>query len=198
MNEDIISQAFSWGPPLLKFQLSEDELNSVIQTSEKANADYSHNLAGQVNQQLTFSRGDAEQIYAHVKKYFNAFSKYCFGQERELNLIDMWINHMKDGDYNPLHIHGAHISFVLYTYVSDELKLEQSQSRSEGTSRPGDISFVYGQPLENTPIPPITMHDISPNAGDLFIFPTYLGHIVYPFRSKGFHRSSISGNFAYE
>lgn len=198
MNEDILSQVFSWGPPLLKFELSKDELNSVLQISKKANGDHSHNLAGHVNQQLTFSREDSEQIYTHVKKYFDTFTNYCFGQEAELNLSAMWINHMKDGDHNPLHTHSGHISFVLYTCVSDELKLEQSQSCSR-TCLPGSISFLYGQSLPSTtPIQPIWMHNFTPNAGDIFIFPTYLNHIVYPFKSKGFHRSSISGNFEYE
>ena len=194
-------EVFSWGPPLLKFQLPKDELNSVIEISKRAKVfDHSHRLVGQVEQQLKFTKEDSSNILLSIGKYFDCYTEFVLGPdyEEKLNLNGMWINHMEDGDYNPIHIHGGHITFVLYTYVSDELKLEQSRSPRDDIARPGDICFTFGPQMTNTPILPIAIHNFSPDAGQLFIFPTYLSHLVYPFKSKGMHRSSISGNFTYE
>ena len=54
----------------------------------------------------------------------------------------------------------------------------------------GDIVFFHGQAAT------FSGHKLqqTPKVGDIFLFPNWLSHGVYPFRTKGQERRSVSFN----
>jgi hypothetical protein len=80
------------------------------------------------------------------------------------------------------------LSFVIYLKVPEELKKENEEY--DGLSAgPGGITFLYGQAENYT----IANHSFFPEVGDMYIFPAYLKHWVYPYKSDCV-RVSVSGN----
>ena len=85
-----------------------------------------------------------------------------------------------ENDYNPIHWHSGHVSGVAYLKVpenfGDSLKKE---------NRNGRIAFMHGsrQFLSKSSI------EFTPSVGDLYLFPSYLMHSVYPFKSSQERRS---------
>ena len=97
---------------------------------------------------------------------------------------------MKAGDFNPMHTHGGDYSFVIFLQVPDKLKQEMKDF--EGTSaKPGMLMFEYTQQAK--PRWATTGTAITPETGDLYMFPALLQHWVAPFKSK-VERISVSGN----
>ena len=97
---------------------------------------------------------------------------------------------MKAGDFNPIHVHGADYSFVLFVDIPKALQKEQKEF--EGTSaKPGTLMFEYTQ--QARPRYATTGMAIRPEPGDMYIFPALLQHWVAPFKSK-VTRISVSGN----
>ena len=56
----------------------------------------------------------------------------------------------------------------------------------------GAIHFTYGEKLPGSRS---VYGPIKPEKGDVFIFPNWLNHYVYPFKSSG-QRISVSGNIS--
>ena len=54
---------------------------------------------------------------------------------------------------------------------------------------PGGITFIYG----DGPRDSVTHHSFVPKSGDMYIFPAWLKHWVFPFKSEC-TRISVSGN----
>ena len=97
---------------------------------------------------------------------------------------------MKPGDFNPVHTHTGDYSFVIFLDVPKKLKEEQD--KFEGTSTPpGCLMFEFTQ--QANPKWAITGQSVSPETGDMIIFPALLQHWVVPFKSKC-TRISVSGN----
>ena len=46
-----------------------------------------------------------------------------------LNLINMWINYMKAGDFNPSHIHSDDLSFVFFVKTDEQILEENKQHK---------------------------------------------------------------------
>lgn len=213
-DENIPFNWYYWGPPLLQFHLTEEELavvkEQIVKDENKENA--ADRLAGAVKTQEGFSDLTRQNIFNTLARYFYAYTRYSLlnhnglveSREGELNEVcrslqcnSMWVNHMVAGDYNPLHTHDDQMSFVLYTEVPEGLDAEIEKCYSESSRRmpPGSIEFRYGTSNIH-PLRCITNRIFIPQVGDLFIFPNYLEHQVYPFVSDGV-RTSLSGNLKY-
>ena len=54
----------------------------------------------------------------------------------------------------------------------------------------GKIAFIHG----STQLLVSSVYDVKPEVGDLFIFPSYMMHSVYPFKGNDEERRSISFN----
>ena len=87
------------------------------------------------------------------------------------SIADVWYVVMKSGDFHALHSHhGLELSGAIYLEVPDNLPYPQ-----------GNMNWVMGEvqhPLYNN------IYEHSPQPGDVFIWPGWLMHTVYPFRSK--------------
>ena len=113
--------------------------------------------------------------------------------------------HSYDGDYNPIHDHGTKtimgISTTAWTKVPKQIG-EKSKANTptyslynESGHSDGCISFQYGRVsvLDSERLAPAQSFVMTPEIGKLLIFPSWLQHMVYPFKGEG-ERRTIASN----
>ena len=76
--------------------------------------------------------------------------------------------------------------------MPDEIKKENIQTKGVNYIGAGMINFEYGMDLPFS----ISKFEYLPEVGDLFIFPAWLQHHVYAFKSD-VERISVSGNITF-
>jgi hypothetical protein len=197
--ENIKYSYFHWGPFLFHTQVTQEECDKVIEEGKKCRRksnDYRAKLAGHLSEEYTFT--DAEVIAVWLKKYFNAYAvgyntwRGEGSMKPNFQLTALWINYMKANEFNPPHEHAADLSFVLYPAVPKEITQENKDFK--GTMRgPGGVSWLYGDGNRQC----ITVVHRLPETRDLFIFPAFLKHWVFPFKSD-VERISVSGNVLFD
>jgi len=189
-----------WGPFLFKFKIDEEFKKLILEEGTKVRGQesesYNSKLAGHLNEQFKLP----ETRFRDQFKWF--LEAYCIGYNKwrgegnmkpKAQLLSLWINYMKAGDFNPPHDHSADLSFVIFPQVPKELTEENKKFK--GTLQgPGGISFMWGDSINHMAIS--LVHQM-PEEGDLFIFPAGLRHWVFPFKSK-VERISVSGNILFD
>ena len=123
--------------------------------------------------------------------YNAAMQKWKQGNEKVPStffLEKLWINFQGPNEFNPPHSHGGALSFVIFLKVPIKLRVE-NQNYKGLSAGPGGITFLYGDIEDRC----ITNHSVFPEEGDMYIFPAWLKHWVYPFTTDC-TRISVSGN----
>jgi len=186
----------NFGPFLFKTKLPVDLISKLLDEGNKSKLSANDKLAGHIDNQFHYSQDFRKWFYNEMSSYFGIYrQEHCkfHGLQNlpiELEGLNLWINYMQAGDYNPLHSHGGDYSFVIYLDVPDEI--HEEASNFEGTDmKPGAIKFVFTQ--ESSPRWATTDVRHIPKTGDMFIFPALLMHYVAPFKSN-VTRISVSGN----
>ena len=89
----------------------------------------------------------------------------------------------KAGDFNPVHIHDANLSGVMFLKMPE--KYEEEYRREDHHATVGCLEFLGAMPGH------FSKHSylVKPEIGDVYLFPSHLAHQVYPFRSEGERRS---------
>jgi len=105
-----------------------------------------------------------------------------------MSISSMWIVSQYAGDFNPMHVHDGELSGVIYTRIPPDLKEEYK--KEDHFPCVGDIHFMCGQAAK------FSGHNFqaTPKVGDIFLFPSWLSHEVYPFRTPNQERRSMSFN----
>ena len=193
--QDLINYRF--GPLLTGLALDNEFTKELSKRGKKTKIDWSKNLAGHIEKELRFEEKDmlwflkmSNEVFS---RYIELYLKYSsldidtVSPKRSYKLENLWINFMKKGEFNPIHTHGGHISFVIYTSVPEEIKNENHKFKGNGAG-PGSINFIHGETSEYR-----SEHSFVPKTGDMFLFPAKLRHYVPPF-SSDVVRESVSGN----
>ena len=189
---------YQFGPILAKYKLNDEFINTLLTKGTKSNIDISTKLAGHIDNEKEFSKQDIDWFLNETQEIFLNYIEYLKinslknSNVKTVSLKKLWINFMKKGEFNPVHHHTGDISFVIYTEVPNELKIENKNFKGIG-SGPGTINFLYGEMSNSYK----TEYNMLPTTGDMFIFPASLRHYVPPFKSDCV-RSSVSGNFKFE
>lgn len=193
-----------WGPFLMRLKLSDDIIDSLKIRSSKVRGVKTLNvedkLAAYFHDEWSFTNNDAawfeNSIIPYVKAYQDGLSKHIEGEcNYPWKLSGLWVNYQKENDFNPIHHHNGDLSFVTYLDVPEELKTERERMKYKGTGAlPGSIMFMYGESK-----PPLydSRKFYMPENGDMFIFPSYLNHMVIPFRTPNIQRVSVAGNIIF-
>ena len=118
---------------------------------------------------------------------------------------ETWSVHSYEGDYNPIHDHGTKtimgISTTGCTKVPQQI-LDQPVAGSPEYSLyntsgvcDGYIAFNYGlnQLMDTDRLRPPQSFVMQPEVGKLLVFPSWLQHMVYPFKGEG-ERRTIASN----
>ena len=102
-----------------------------------------------------------------------------------------WVVRQFKNEYNPTHWHDGHISGAGFLKLPDNMgQHTQSQKTNHKQYKGGYLQLIHGSKMfacEAT-------LSIEPKVGDLYLFPNYLMHAVFPFKDSDQERRSISFN----
>jgi hypothetical protein len=110
-------------------------------------------------------------------------------EEFQIHVHNSWYVRSFENDFNPLHRHtnGTPDDTSLFSCVG-YLKVPKTIEKSIN-SKAGCIDFMFGVSSHMS----IGNFVVRPRVGDFYIFPGYLGHLVYPFQGRE-ERRSFSAN----
>ena len=171
--------------------LVEREINNPERKS------YGHRLAGVIR------HGEQIESSEHLPQRFTSFlcglAKHYILRLGEANGValqpsvqtvfrDAWIVLSRAGDYNPVHKHSAQLSGIIYVKVPPQV--------ADPATMDGKLHFLFGQHQESN-LDLLGDRLIIPREGDLYLFPSWMQHVVYPFQGPG-ERISFAFNLLAE
>lgn len=171
--------------------------------AEVASRDWSQHLAGVVSAEVRFTDiiqampaftdflYDVARTYAYrCENALMHFSDYARTEELAdkkltIEIKEGWINDMVPGDYNPAHFHqGCLFSSVGFLRVPEGYEAEFAADKARQNTA-GCLQFIDSRAavgLKN-------LFTVKPAVGDFYLWPSWLLHCVYPFKSPGVRRS---------
>ena len=188
-------EVFYWGSILFKTSVKEEHLNKVKDLCHKnTKLDYSKFLVGDFDSQFQINHNKYDEIISdYLIKFKVAFYNYYGFDTPKFKINDAWVNYMKDGDFNPEHMHPTFLSSVLFLQVPDDLKTEREKYKGNfKNGGAGCLTFTHPDNNDSPYI--INERTFRPEEGDLFVFPGTLKHFVWPFKSK-VERISVAANW---
>ena len=160
-------------------------------------------LVGKIQNEHSLYYGGADEskmknhnkLTQDVMKYFMDMFKHYLNWNKitadQLHLNSVWVNEMKEHEYNPVHIHRG----TLFTGLSSVMILS--------------LPSTYGKEYSNDEVPQNGKLQILGSASgqfakvdfqpklkvrDFFIFPYDMRHCVYPFNSTNETRRTLAAN----
>jgi len=194
------------GQSILKYEVPLDiftTINNIYQNNFDTLDPANKQLVGKIqNEHSLFYHGkDQTKMKNHNKltqdviKYFMDMFRHYLNwnkvREYDLHLNSIWVNEMKEHEYNPVHIHRG----TLFTGLSSVMILS--------------LPSTYGKEYSNDEVPQngklqilgsasgqFAKIDYQPslNVRDFFIFPYDMRHCVYPFNSTNETRRTLAAN----
>jgi len=187
-----------FGPTIMRGRMPDfitkmlDDKATEMLTDKKLSKEFDHsgNLAGNVKQEVRYPQdwmnteefmpmvqlmGEMVKNYISIPPASETIKPEFVGK---MVIESMWCVSQWAGDFNPFHIHEGQLSGVCYLRVPPSLPAEYAKEDHYPTV--GDITWFNGQE--------------SPKVGDIFLFPNWLAHGVYPFRTPNEERRSVSFN----
>ena len=120
-------------------------------------------------------------------KHVEIIEKHLENMSITVNITSVWGNISIAGDFNPPHTHSGHVSGVAYFKIPDNIEREWLLEDHDPSA--GLINF-WDSRLQ---VMSLASFKVKPVVGDLYCFPAWLNHSVWPFRSPG-QRWSMSYN----
>ena len=183
-----------FGPSILKTKLPQlyvDALNAQtdgVLADEKVSKDrdWSHNLAGNVKKEISIDHGPIEGLPEFLATISQEYTKRVlpdFLPKGTKVAFRVWAVSQWAGDFNPIHIHASNLSGVCFLKIPP--KFEEEYAKEDHHPTAGCLEFIGSVPNH------FARHSFlaKPEIGDFYIFPSWLTHQVYPFRSDGERRS---------
>ena len=194
------------GQSVLKYQVPLEVfvgLNELYETQKKHLPNASKQLAGKIPDEVSLFYGGPTNKRMHAHSYvsedilkwfysvFNHYLKWNRTQGYKMEINSIWVNEMKAGDYNPVHIHQGKI----FTGLSSVMILKLPKDMGPEIARPDQPMNGQLQILGSASGQFVTS-DYSPKMkiGDFYIFPYYMRHVVYPFTNKKEKRRTLVCN----
>ena len=164
-----------------------DHIDNILKDENKIEELYhGKELAGEIKYELKLTKDFLDNnLYELLKNFVFNFIKSSLNKEiKSFDLKSSWAVCQFESDYNPIHWHDGHVSGVMYTKMPSDVGSSYKEENKNGR-----IAFIHGA----TQFLVSSVYDVKPDIGDLFIFPSYMMHTVYPFFSDQ-ERRSISFN----
>ena len=148
--------------------------------------DWSHNLAGNVKKEVAIDHNKIPNFPEFLITMAKAYYKHTINAEpAEGSKVSfrVWVVSQYAGDFNPMHIHDANLSGVAFLKMPPGFEAEYKKEDHHPTA--GCLEFLGSMPNH------FARHSYiaKPEIGDFYLFPSWLTHQVYPFRSEGERRS---------
>ena len=179
-----------FGPKIAKLKISNNLINKlnkeVDRILSKKNLikkfDYSNKLVGQVKQEFQIPKNFIKKNFE--KMIFKEVNKYIYkslGKKiSKIKIKNFWVVRQFNNEYNPIHFHDGHISGVGYLKIPKFILKNRKKTNIDGS-----IDFING----NKMLLSESIYNHQPKVGDMILFPHYLMHTAYPFKSNGERRS---------
>ena len=194
------------GQSVLKYQVPLEVfvgLNEIYETKKKYLPHAGKQLAGKIPDEVSlfFSGPTTPKMHTHnhvsediLKWFYSIFDHYLKWnktQEYRMEINSIWVNEMKAGDYNPVHIHQGKI----FTGLSSVMILKLPKDMGPEITRPDQPMNGQLQILGSANGQFVTA-DYSPEMkiGDFYVFPYDIRHCVYPFTNKKAKRRTLVCN----
>lgn len=205
---------------VLETQMPQDMIDSVNDYMDEYKHDknkqsLANTLVGQIDkgEQLLLDHNDKRMVeYNNFicnlgAEYINHFaaSGNSLKGPKQVQIDETWSVHSYDGDYNPIHDHGTKtlmgISTTAWTKVPPQIGAKATANSptyslyNESGHSDGCIAFQYGQVsvIDGDRLKPAQSFVMTPEVGKLLLFPSWLQHMVYPFKGEG-ERRTIASN----
>jgi len=194
------------GQSILKYQVPLDIFTAINQIYEQnLNRLYRANrqLVGKIAEEhsLFYDGVDQSKMKNHntlprnitdylmdIFKHYLTFNKI---REYDLHLNSVWINEMKQNEYNPIHIHRGMLftglSSVMILKMPSTFGKEYSAEEVQQNGRLQILGAANGQFAKIDYQPPM-------NLRDFYIFPYDMRHGVYPFNGTDETRRTLAAN----
>ena len=182
------------GAKIICVKITNKDLKLVKKIISKNNKSANSDLAGVIEHEHIINKERYQEIISpYLNTFMQAHADYGLSKA---SITAAWVNYMKAGEYNPLHVHqNGNVSSVLFIDTPKDLKKENIkwQRIKKESAGPGTLEFVYGEMSNFISF----RRNFFPAQGELFIFSNNLKHCVYPFTCKG-ERISVAANFIFE
>tara|TARA_Y100000593_G_scaffold63483_1_gene117323 strand:- start:2608 stop:3264 length:657 start_codon:yes stop_codon:yes gene_type:complete len=166
-----------------------NRVEDIIKKSEtKKEFDWSPYLVGRIKDQLRIPDDLRTKYDGYFEAVADTYIKTVLQnpEGRPFKLQTAWFNRQFANEFNPVHLHTyCTLSSVGYLQLPKKIDKEFKEEAKEKRGVRGHIEFLYGTPQD------FNSHSlvIEPKVGDFYLFPKYLLHTVYPFKSSGERRS---------
>ena len=187
-----------FGVPILKTSFPKNSIDKLVGLTDSLlkdpkQIDYSNKLAGvikkgkQILMPVKIKETGAKDILKSLQNNIKALCNNYIESVRNsdegskkmwkdftMNIIQVWLVSQYKHDYNPPHTHGGTMSGIIYLKVpkriTDNLEVPDGKLSFQGwlPYKPEMLMFNQNQ-------------SINPKTGDVYIFPAWLSHQVYPF-----------------
>jgi len=194
------------GQTVLKYQVPLEifvGLNEIYERQKKQLPKANKQLVGKIeNEHSLFYHGaDQTKMKNHnklprnVTDYFLAVFKHYLAfnkiREYDLHLNSVWVNEMKQHEYNPAHIHRGMLftglSSVMILRLPSTFGKEYSAGHIQQNGRLQILGAANGQFAKIDYQPPMDLRDF-------YIFPYDMRHVVYPFNGTTETRRTLAAN----
>jgi len=166
----------------------------VKDKSKSSKLDLGKKLAGDVTQEFHLepefikSSGWLGFLGTCVKKWIELETTKSI---TKFNVQNSWVVRQFQNEYNPIHYHSGHISGAGFLKVPSSLGTHTQKSKADQMNYlGGNLQLINGSKMFLSP----STINIEPRVGEMYFFPAYLMHCVYPFKNSNEERRSISFN----
>ena len=183
-----------FGPSILKTTLPQGFVNLLNAEADhilyddnlSKEHDWSHNLAGNVKKEVAIDQNKIPNFPEFMITMAKAYYKHTINAEpAEGSKVSFRVGVVSQyaGDFNPMHIHDANLSGVAFLKIP--LGFDKEYEAEDHHPTAGCREFLGSMPNH------FARHSYiaKPQVGDFYLFPSWLTHQVYPFRSEGERRS---------
>jgi len=194
------------GQSVLKYQVPLDIFTAINQIYEKnihklerANKQ----LVGKIEHEYSLFYHGADQskmknhnmlpmnitdYFVKMFKHYLAFNKI---REYDMHINSIWVNEMKQHEYNPAHVHRGMLftglSSVMILKVPSTYGKEYSAAETPQNGRLQILGAANGQFAKVDYQPPMDVRDF-------YVFPYDMRHTVYPFNGTDETRRTLAAN----
>ena len=192
----------AFGPTIAKIKIPNEMVKAlndyvdglIIDKKKSKELSAGANLAGDVTQEFKLEKEFSQRVgwLDLISKGVFQWIQMSTNQSiKEFKMIDSWIVRQFQNEYNPVHMHGGHVSGAGFLKVPKTFgKYVQEEKDGVKYYAGGTLNLIHGskQFLSKSTF------QIRPEVGDFYFFPNYMMHTVYPFKDTDEERRSISFN----
>ena len=209
-----------WAQLVVSTKVPDELFKTTLELTDKIYEDVNRDsagdsLAGQIHheyfitQEKLIETGLMEYFVEMTAKYWGTVLnngnlwQYCdkkfehgpHGFDYACKIVSAWTVHQFENEYNPIHNHAnCKISAVMHLKFPENIEPARKghTTTDKKSGLDGNLAFTGMGAADEWCTAPVLNVNAS-TVGMLHLFPSTLGHVVYPFRGKG-ERRSLSFN----